>query len=125
MDITLTLNERDFSARVSTYEVVKILEVVKTVTTMAGTEHTIKRTRDQIVFTLIPYDESTATADFNALKALEFIATYTDPNSGSAATKTVRVASDLDSVFGLKSVNNLRYYKGGKIKLRAVEVNTA
>lgn len=124
MDITLTLNSRDFSSRVSTYEVRKVVETVKTITTMDGTEYALQRIRDQITFSLIPFDEETATADYNALNDLQFSASYTDPNTGSAAVKTVRVKSDLDAVFGLKSINGKRYYKGGKIVLRAVGVNS-
>lgn len=123
MDITLTLNGRDFSGRVSTYEVKKIVETVASVTTLDGTEHVIQRTRDQITFSLIPYSDAVATADYNALKTLQFSASYTDPNSSSAASKTLRVASDLESAFGLRSVDGNRYYRGGKIVLRAIQTN--
>lgn len=123
MDITLTLNNRDFSGRLSTYEVQKLIEEVRKVTTIDGTEHAIQRTRDLVVFSLIPYDENTATEDFNALKDLQFTGVYTDPNTGSSATRTLRVVSNLSSAFGLKSIDGNRYYKGGKISLRAVEAN--
>ena len=124
MDITLTLNGRDFSSRVDKYAVQKLIEEVRTVTMLNGTEYAVQRIRDAVVFALIPYDEETATADYNALKALEFVATYTDPNTGNSTTRTLRVVSDLESVFGIKSINGKRYYKGGEISLRAKEVNS-
>lgn len=123
MDITLTLNSRNFAPRVSTYAVHKRVEDVRTITTMDGVEHSVQRTRDEIVFSLIPYSDATCTADYNALKALQFTSQYTDPNTGNVSVRTLRVASNLESVFGLKSVDGNRYYKGGKITLRAVEPN--
>lgn len=124
MDITLTLNGVDFSGRVSTYEVKKIVETVASITTLDGVEHVVQRTRDQITFSLIPFSDATATADYNALKALQFSGTYTDPNANTTTTKTLRITSDLNAVFGLKSVDGNRYYKGGKIVLRAVSPNS-
>lgn len=123
MDITLTFNNRDFSARVSTYEVNKLVEQVKLITTMDGVEHAVQRTRDVVTFSLFPYNDTTATADYNALKALQATGRYTDPNTGSVSERTLRVVSDINSTFGLKSVDGNRYYKGGKITLRAVEPN--
>lgn len=123
MDITLTFNNRDFSARVSTYEVKKLVEQVKLITTMDGTEHAVQRIRDVVTFSLIPYKETVSTADYNALKVLQAVGSYTDPNTGNVSVRTLRVVTDIDSVFGIKSVDGNRYYKGGKITLRAVEPN--
>jgi len=124
MDITLTLNSRDFAPRVSTYAVHKIVEDVRSITTMDGVEHSVQRIRDEVVFSLIPYSDATCTDDYNALRALQFTSRYTDPNTGNVSVKTLRVTSNLESVFGLKSVDGNRYYKGGDITLRAVEPNT-
>lgn len=124
MDITLTLNGRNFANRVDQYSVQKLVEQVRTITMLNGTEYAVQRIRDVVKFKLIPYDEATATADYNALKAMQFTATYTDPHTGNNATRTLRVVSNLESVFGIKSVNGNRYYKGGEISLRATEVNT-
>ncbi len=124
MDITLTFNNRDFSARVSTYEVNKLVEQIKLITTMDGVEHAVQRTRDVVTFSLFPYNDTTATADYNALKVLQATGRYTDPNTGSVSERILRVVSDINSTFGLKSVDGNRYYKGGKITLRAMEPNT-
>lgn len=124
MDITLTLNGRDFSGRVSTYKVQKVVETVASVTTMDGVEHIVQRTRDEITFSLIPYSDSVATLDYNALSALQFTATYTDNTAvGNTASRPVRVASNLESAFGLRSVDGNRYYKGSPITLRALSPN--
>ncbi|MBP5460711.1 MAG: hypothetical protein J6Y20_01100 [Lachnospiraceae bacterium] len=123
MDITLTCNGRDFSGRLSAYSVEKLVETVHTITTLDGVEHIVQRTRDQITFKLIPFSDAVATADFTALSALQFSATYTDPNKNTTSTKTLRVASDLNAAFGIKSVDGNRYYKGGNIVLRAISPN--
>lgn len=123
IDVTLTCNDRDFSSRLSTYKLTKIVETVKSVVTLDGVEHIVQRTRDQIVFSLIPFSDSTAAGDYNALRSLQFSVTYTDPNVGVLKTRTMRVASNLDAVFRLRSVDGNRYYKGGNITLRALSPN--
>lgn len=123
MNITLTLNGRDFSPRVSTYECKKVLEEIRKVVTIDRHEHVVSRTRDEVAFTLVPYNQTTDTDDYNALSAIEFTATYTDPKSNADVTKTLRLVTDLNSAYGLTGVDNKRYYKGGQIRLRAVEAN--
>lgn len=127
MDITCTLNTRDFSTRLAKYKLRKVVEPGKLVKTLDGTEHVVSKTRDELTIRLIPSSESTATSDYTALSALVFSATYTDPyitvNNSHSVTKTLRVVSDLDAVFGLKSVDGNRYYKGGDIVLRATTCN--
>ena len=120
MDITLTLNGRDFSGRVDQYSVVKEIITGPVVTTMDHVEHApIQRHRDVIRFKLIPSSDAVATLDYTALATGTFSATYTDPNTSTDRTKNVRVTSDLDSAFGIKSVDGNRYYKQGEIVLRA------
>lgn len=127
MDIVCTLNSRDFSGRLAKYKLRKVVEPGKLIMTLDGTEHVITRTRDELTIQLIPYPESTATADYTALSDIIFSATYTDPyvaSGGShSVTNMLRVVSDLDAVFGLKSADGNRYYKGGEIVLRATTCN--
>lgn len=123
IDITLVCNGVDFSGWLSTYEVYKAYEAVASITTLDGVEHVADRTRDVVTFTLVPFNDTIATAAYNAIKSLQFIVTYTDPNIGGTAAKTMRVTTNLDAVFGIKSIDGNRYYKGGKITLRAKTPN--
>lgn len=124
IDITLTCNGVDFSGWLSTYEVHKAYEAVSSITTLDGVEHVADRTRDEVVFSLVPFNDTIATSAYNALKSLQFNATYTDPNISGTSTKAVRVTTNLDAVFGIKSIDGNRYYKGGKITLRAKNPNS-
>ena len=79
IDITLTCNGVDFSGWLSTYEVHKAYEAVSSITTLDGVEHVADRTRDLVIFSLVPFNDTIATAAYNALKSLQFSVTYTDP----------------------------------------------
>ena len=122
MDITLVLNNRDFSSRVTKYSVTKELIAQKVVTTLDYVEHVpIKRFRNVIRFTLMPMSDETVADDYTALSAGTFTALYSDPHSDSLRTQTVHLVTDLDAVFGIKSVDGNRYYKGQEIVLRATQ----
>lgn len=123
IDISLVCNGVDFSSWLSTYEVHKAYEAVSSITTLDGVEHVADRTRDLVIFSLVPFNDTIATSAYNALKTLQFSVTYTDPNIGTTAVKTMRVTTDLEAVFGIKSIDGNRYYKGGKITLRAKNPN--
>ena len=123
INVTFVCNNRNLASRLSTYKVTKIVENVKVITTLDGVEHPIQRTRDQITFSLIPFSDADATADYNALSALVFSVRYTDPNTGTTRNRPLRVTSNLDAAFGLSSIDGNRYYKGGNIVLRAIDPN--
>lgn len=118
IDLTLTFNSYDFSTLLSTFQVSHKVEVAESVTTMDGEEHVANRRRAVIEFTLIPLDEDTIDDVYAALSIINGEATYTDPLTGTTRIVPVRVASDINSIFALKSVNGKRYYKGAKITLR-------
>lgn len=118
IDVTLTFNSYDFSQLLSTFQVSHKVEVAESVTTMDGEEHVATRRRAVIEFTLIPLDEDTIDDVYAALSIINGEATYTDPLTGTMRIVPVRVASDINSIFALKSVNGKRYYKGAKITLR-------
>ena len=121
MNVTLTIAGRDFSSRLSTYTVTKETAYQTLVTTMGGVEHPAGvMSRDIITFTLWPMSGATAAADYAALRPRVFSVTFTNPHTGEVSTKQMRVDTDLEAVFGLKSVDNNNYYKGGKITLRAL-----
>lgn len=126
MDITLIINDRDFSSRVSTYQVEQEITYTNIITTLDGTEHFgAPQRRDIITFSLIPYDEDTAQADYEALAATEVIVSYTNPRYNGTVVKNVKVRLDCNiaAIYGLKSVNGKHYYKGGEIVLRRVGVD--
>ena len=124
MDITLTLNGRDFSGRVSTYDVKKERIAGPVVTTLDDVEHAPKlKDRDVITFTLWPMTPAMAALDYTALSTGQFSGTYTDPYGNTTRTKTVRVVSDLDAAFGINSPDGNVYYKGAAIVLRVTSPN--
>lgn len=118
IDVTLTFNSFDFSPLLSTFQVSHKVEVAESVTTMDGEEHVATRRRAVIEFALLPMSEETIEDVYDALSVINGEATYTDPLTGDVRTVPVRVASDINSVFALKSVNGKRYYKGDAISLR-------
>lgn len=123
MDVVLTANGRDFSGRLSAYSMQKEVEETRLIKTLDGAEHAAQRTRDVVTFSLIPFSDATATEDYNALRDMQFVTEYTDTFSDMTASQEMRVVSNLDAVFGLRSIDGNRYYKGGTITLRAVRTN--
>ena len=127
MTISLTIAGRSFAGRISTYNVTNEITYQTLITTIDGTEHAGgQRARTVITFSLFPYGETDATADYTALTSAETLSvTYTDPatSGGSTKTETMRIISNLSSVYGLDNLNGDRYYKGGEIVLRGTEVH--
>ena len=125
MDVTLKINGRDFSARLSTYRVEQEITYPDMLTTMDGTEHYGKQyRRDVIYFSLFPFDDDTANQDYDVLSDSSLSVNYTNPQAENAERlyKDMKLYSNLSAVFGLRSVNGKRYYKGGEIALRATMI---
>lgn len=125
MDVTLEINGRDFSSRLSTYRVEQEITYPDMLTTMDGTEHYGKPyMRDVIYFSLFPFDDDTANQDYAVLADSSLSVNYTNPQADNAEKlyKDMKLYSNLSSSFGLRSVNGKRYYKGGEIALRATMV---
>ena len=125
MDVTLEINARDFSSRLSTYRVEQEVTYPDMLTTMDGTEHYGKPyKRDVIYFSLFPFDDDTANQDYLVLSDSSLSVNYTNPQADNAEKlyKEMKLYSSLSAVFGLRSVNGKRYYKGGEIALRATMV---
>lgn len=126
--LTLIINGRDFSSRISTYRVSYEVTYKKVTTTLSGKEIvTRKRMRPIITFTLLPYTDATAKDDYDVLKSPTLTVKFTDPdaavvNGDNTLTKTMRVTGNLEHTFGLDSINGNRYYKGRAITLRSNEV---
>ena len=125
MDVTLKINGRDFSSRLSTYRVEQEVTYPDMLTTMDGTEHYGKPyKRDVIYFSLFPFDDDTANQDYAVLSDPSLSVNYTNPQADNAEKlyKEMKLYSSLSAVFGLRSVNGKRYYKGGEIALRSTMV---
>ena len=125
MDVTLEINGRDFSSRLSTYRVEQEVTYPNMLTTMDGTEHYGKPyKRDVIYFSLFPFDDDTANQDYAILSDSSLSVNYTNPQADNAVRlyKDMKLYSNLSAVFGLRSVNGKRYYKGGEIALRATMI---
>ena len=117
IDVTLTFNNYDFSPLLSTYRCYHAVETVESITALDGTEYTASRERPIIEFSLIPLTDVQSRNVYQALSVITAAATYTDPHIGESAG-IMRVSSNIDAVFGLRSVDGNRYYKGGTIVLR-------
>ena len=122
MDVMLEINGRDFSSRLSTYRVEQEVTYPDMLTTMDGTEHYGKPyKRDVIYFTILPFDDDTANQDYMVLADTSLTVNYTNPQAKDSEKlyKPMKLYSNLSAVFGLRSVNGKRYYKGGEIALRS------
>lgn len=121
MDITLVIdNDLDLSSRLSTFSCRDEISYRKVITTLDDVEHPYPaRTRKVISFALFPLTDAENAALWTKLKKLVFSAKFTDPDSGEDITKQMRVVSNVQSAFALRSIDGNRYYKGGTIELRA------
>lgn len=125
MNVNLEINGRDFSTRLSTYHVEQEISYPDMKTTIDGTEHYGKiRRRDVVYFSLLPFDDDTASQDYAVLASPALVVNYTVPTVEGAEKQFInmKLVSNLSNVFGLRSVNGKRYYKGGEITLRAIAV---
>lgn len=118
IDITLKFNSYDFSGLLSTYTVRHIVEKAASVTTMDGEEHIASRIRPVVEFSLIPMADDVADDVYDALSVITAETEYSDPFTATDRLVVMRVDSDLDAAFALKSIDGKRYYKGGTIVLR-------
>ena len=118
IDVTFMLNGNDWHELLSTYEPDQVPEIPTSLKTMDGTEHGRTRFRPVLIFSLIPLTDAQTALLFSDLNGGEVEVVYTDPNLTEVVTATMRVNTPLKSVFGLKSVDGNRYYKGGMIELR-------
>ncbi len=125
MDVTLTINGRDFSSRLTQYIVEQEITYPDMVTTLDGSEHYGRpRKRDIINFRLLMFDDNQAQEDYDILTASTLLVTYTNPQVRNQlkVERSFKVTSNLSATFGIRSWNGLRYYTGGDITLRSVMV---
>lgn len=122
-DITLIIGALDLSSRLLTYNVTKETQYSVLVTTRDGYEHGVRYDRDVITFTVFPPTQAQNAELYTALSTSIFSVTYTDPHRNADETAQFRLASDMDAVFGIKSINGNKYYKGGEIVLRRLDAD--
>ena len=119
MDVTLIVNGLNLSSKLSTYSVTEEVTYRKVITTLDDVEHPYPGAkRTTITFSLLPMTDEESTALYNKLGALVFDATYTNQYKGVDETNRVRLITNLESSFALKSIDGKRRYKGGEIQLR-------
>lgn len=119
MDITLIINGLALFSRLSTYSVTQEVTYRKIITTLDETEHPYPRKiRPIINFSLIPGTDEDDEILYNTLKNLIFNVTYTE--NGADVTRKMRLVSNLESVFLLKSIDGKRRYRQGTIQLRGL-----
>lgn len=119
MDITLTIDGIALSSRLSTYSVTQEVTYRKIITTLDETEHPYPgKIRPIINFSLIPGTDEEDTTLYEVLENLIFNVTYTE--KGEDVTRQMRLVSNLESVFLLKSVDGKRRYRQGTIQLRGL-----
>ena len=72
----------------------------------------------------LTFDDDTANQDYAVLSDSSLSVNYTNPQAENAERlyKDMKLYSNLSSVFGLRSANGKRYYKGGEIALRSTMV---
>lgn len=121
MDVTLIVNGLDLSSKLSTYSVTEEVAYRKVITTLDDVEHPYPGAkRTTITFSLFPLTDDESAALYSALSSLMFDATYTNQHKGVEETRRVRLMTNLESSFALKSIDGKRRYKGGTIQLRRI-----
>ena len=121
MDVTLIVNGMDLSTKLSTYSVTETVTYRNVITTLDDVEHPYPGAKRTIItFSVFPMTDEESAALYNTLSALMFDATYTNQYKGVDETKRVRLMTNLESAFALKSVDGKRRYKGGEIQLRGL-----
>lgn len=121
MDITLIVNGLDLHEKLSTYNVTEEVSYRKVITTLDDVEHPYPGTKKTVIsFSLFPLTDEESSDLYDALSALIFSATFTNQHKNTDETKRVRLTTNLDSTFALKSIDGKRRYKGGSIQLRGL-----
>lgn len=118
IDITLKIGTSDFSHLLSTYNVTHETEYQTLMTALDGTEYGSARYRPVLSFSLIPLTDSQCEDLYNAIHSVSASVTYTDPLRNTDVTADMRLTTSLQAIFGLKSIDGNRYYKGSTITFR-------
>lgn len=119
MEVTLKINGLDLSSRLSTYTVAQEISYRKVIKTLDDVEHAYPGEKRPIIrFSLFPGTGEQDAELYDALESL--IVTVVFTQMGVEITRKMRLTSNLESVFLLKSVDGKRRYRGGEITLRGM-----
>lgn len=119
IDVTLVIDGVDCSPYLSKYTVSHSIEQREIVTTMDGTEYTATQIRPVISFSLDPLSDEQSESLYRTLLKGNLEVTYTDPYLGDNQIAIMRVTSEINSVFVIRSTDGKRYYRGDTITLRS------
>lgn len=120
MDISLIVNGLDLSKKLSTYSVSQEVSYRKVITTLDDVEHPYPGLIRPIVnFSLLPLTDGESADLYHALSPLLFTVKFWNPHINAEMTRQMRLVSNMETVFLLKSVDGKRRYRGGEIQLRA------
>lgn len=122
IDVTFKVANVDLSGYLSTYKVSIEREVQESITTMDGKEHVTEFRRPVIVFSFRPLSDAEANSIYACLSSGKIEVKYTNPLLNADATDYFRVTTPIENLFGLRSINGKRYYKGNQITLRQLTV---
>lgn len=124
MDVTFEVNGVAMNQKLAAYDVTREVSYKKTITTMDDVEHALGQTsRAIITVSFWPLTDAEVKAYHSVLNSASLVIRFTDPDADRDVSKAFRLNSNLQSVFGLRSIDGNRYYKGGEIQLRAVSVD--
>lgn len=118
IDVEFSIGNLDLHSLLSTYHVSHEVEYQDSMVSINGTEYGTARYRPVISFSLIPLTDDQCESLYDALSNSDLSVTYTNPYLNDDVTGTMRVMTALESVFGLRSIDGNRYYKGSTITLR-------
>lgn len=119
MDITLTINGVDLSTRLSSYSVTREVSYRKVIKTLDDVEHAYPgEVRPEVRFSLFPGTDEEDSELYEMLENMILTVTFTQ--KGVDVTRRMRLISNLESTFLLKSVDGKRRYRGGIITLRGM-----
>lgn len=119
IDVTFTLEGVDYSSYLSKYTVLHEIEQRTIMTAIDGTEYTTTQIRPSIVFSLDPLSDEQSESLYRILSRNSIEVIYTNPYIGDEQLTVMRVTSELNSAFIIRSTNGNRYYKGNSITLRS------
>lgn len=117
--IALFINGVNYSNRLASYKVTRNITFRKVVPNLLGKERAYGKVEIiNIAFKLITASDEQSAADYNNLKDGIFRVIYTDTATNASATTTMRLNSNINKVYGLRSYDGHIYYTGDEIVLR-------